>query len=173
MNIRYCLTLLGAASLLLGTVTAAEPASEFTTTDPKKCKLISEGAYSFKYRCPGMGGYGVVFEGSHGRSWITLDYDGETIDMMDAALNACPGEFPAKANDVIQWRGYRKGGKFMPYAMIYRMKSSVEGKPIETLVVVQLAGSGSKVIGGVPSNKGGNEAAEKLADKECGHLVDP
>ena len=164
---------MGAGAWLLGSARAAEPVSEFTSTAPGKSQRIWEGEDSFKYRCKGMAGYGVVYEGSHGRSWVTLDYDGETLELMDPTLNACPGEFPSKANDVLQWRGLRKDGEFAPYALIYRMKSLQEGKEVQTLVVIQLAGSGTQVIGSVPASEGGNEAAEKLADRTCRHLVDP
>lgn len=133
--------------------------------------LFQLGGFCFDGKCRRPLHPGIIY--IFGCVWVNVVYDSEEIDLKGATFSACPGEFPHKTNHVVQWRGYRKGGKFMPYAMIYRMTSDVNGKSVETLVVVQLSGSGSRVIGKVASNKEGNEGAEKLADKECAHLVAP
>ena len=146
--------------------------SEFTTTAEKKSKLIEEGSDFVKLECPGMAGYKVIFIESDGRSWIELSYGGETTSLRDDTFNACPGMWPNKANEVVQWRGIRKGGKFIPYAVIFRMQSIEDeaqpDKTTETLVVIKLAGADSRVVGHVASNKGGNAGAEALADKLVG-----
>lgn len=153
-----------------------KPASEFTTTDPKKVKILEDSALEkepeidhFKHLCPGFGGYQVIHEGGDLRSWINLVYKGKKTDLMNDTLMSCPGQFPAKANNVVQWRGYRKGDTFEPYAIIYRMMSSADDEkqtPIETLIVIKLDRENSKVVGHV-SAKEGNEKAEALADKLC------
>ena len=155
--------------VMLSLAGAAEPkpVSEFTTTDPKKVKLIQEGDDSATYRCPGLGGYEVIFEQAHGRSWINLVWDSETLDLMDATLNACKGDFPTKANHVVQWRGFRDGDNFSPYGIIYRMKAMNEdGKPVETFIIIQCAQGATRVVGSLPASKG-NTAAEALCDKLC------
>lgn len=153
-----------------------KPASEFTTTNPKKVKILEDSALEkepeidhFKHLCPGLGGYQVIHEGGDLRSWINLTFKGQTTDLMNDTLTACPGQFPAKANDVVQWRGYRRGDSFVPYAIIYRMTSSADDEkqtPIETLIVIKLDGAKSRVVGHV-SSKEGNEKAEALADRLC------
>jgi hypothetical protein len=175
MKTRLLIALLSLAGLALS---AAEPkpASEFTTTDPKKVRILEDSALEkdpeidhFKHLCPGLGGYQVIHEGGDLRSWINLSFKGETTDLMGDTLAACPGHFPAKANDVVQWRGYRQGGAFMPYAIIYRMMSSADDEkqtPLETLVVIKLDGAKSRLVGHV-SSKEGNEKAEALADRLC------
>ncbi len=169
-----------AAAFALAFVTASaaelKPASEFTTTAPNKVKIIEDSSLEknpeidhFKHLCPGLGGYQVIHEGGDLRSWINLTFNGKTTDLMQATLAACPGHFPAKANDVVQWRGFRKGDGFSPYAIIFRMISSSDDDkqtPIETLVVIKLAKEKSRVVGQV-SGKDGNEKAEALADKLC------
>ncbi|OYW78267.1 MAG: hypothetical protein B7Z37_00225 [Verrucomicrobia bacterium 12-59-8] len=167
------LLVLGAAA-----VSAAEPkpASEFTTTDPKKVKILEDSAHEkdpeidhFKHLCPGLGGYQVIHEGGDLRSWINLIYDGSKTDLMNDTLSACPGQFPAKANDVVQWRGFRQGGTFVPYAIIYRMMSSADDEKqtrLETLVIIKLDKEKSSIVGHVAA-KEGNEKAEMLADKLC------
>ena len=161
---------------VVATAADMKPASEFTTTDPKKVKILEDSALEknpeidhFKHLCPGLGGYQVIHEGGDLRSWINLIFDKHKTDLMGDTLAACPGQFPAKANNVVQWRGYRKGDAFAPYAIIYRMVSSADDAkqtPIETLIIIKLDGSKSHVVGHV-SAKEGNEKAEALADKLC------
>src|SRR2546428_6925394 len=88
-----------------------KPTSEFTTTDPKKVKIIEDSSLdknaemdmdSFQHLCPGLGGYQVIHEGGDLRSWINLKINGQTTDLMTDTLAACPGHFPHKANDVVQ-----------------------------------------------------------------------
>lgn len=172
------LTLLAWFAVGFGGVSAADlkPASEFTTTDPKKVKILEDSAREkdpeidhFKHLCPGLGGYQVIHEGGDLRSWINLKFDGQTTDLMGETLSACPGQFPAKANNVVQWRGYRRGDAFVPYAIIYRMMSSADDEkqtPLETLIVIKLDGGKSRVVGHVAA-KEGNEKAEAMADKLC------
>ncbi len=166
--------------LALGPVITAaaepKPESEFTTTDPKKVKIIHDTALeknpeidSFEHLCPGLGGYQVIHEGGDLRSWINLKFKGSKTDLMHDTLIACPGQFPAKANNVVQWRGFRQGGTFMPYAIIYRMMSSKDDEKqtrLETLIIIKLDKEKSRVAGHL-SAKEGNEKAEALADKLC------
>jgi len=152
-----------------------KPASEFTTTDPKKVKILEDSALEkepeidhFKHLCPGFGGYEVIHEGGDLRSWINLKYQDVSTDLMSDTLAACPGQFPSKANHVVQWRGFRRGDDFVPYAIIYRMMSDREegGKPYETLIIIKLAQDKSRVVAHVSATEG-NERAEQLADQLC------
>ena len=110
-------------SLLFGEVVAQTPTSEFTTTDPSKVKILEDSLREkepeidhFKHLCPGLGGYHLIHEGGDLRSWINLEFGGRVTDLMSDTLSACRGQFPAKANHVVQWRGYRRGDTFVPYA---------------------------------------------------------
>ena len=173
MNIRVFITLFVFGGALLASA-APKPTSEFTTTHPKKVKILEDSALEkdpvidhFKHLCPGLAGYQVMHVGGDMRSWINLIYKGKDIDLEKDSLAACPGQFQSKANDVVQWRGFRKDGKFKPYAIIYRMVSSDVDKnniPLETLVVIKLDGEKSRVVGHVTA-KEGNEKAEAMADK--------
>jgi len=169
-----------AAVLALGCATASatqpKPTSEFTTTDPKKVKILHDSSQekdaemdSFRHLCPGLGGYQVIHEGGDLRSWINLKINGQTTDLMTDTLAACPAQFPHKANDVVQWRGFRKGNSFVPYAIIYRMTSNADDQKrtrFETLIIIKLDKENSKVVAHVPSREG-NEKAEAVADKLC------
>lgn len=172
------LLLLTALLFGVAVVSAAEPrpASEFTTTDPKKVKILEDSSLEkepeidhFRHLCPGLGGYQVIHEGGDLRSWINLVYDGRKSDLMNDTLTACPGQFPAKANHVVQWRGFRKGDAFVPYAIIFRMASTRDDEKqtvMETLIIIKLDKEKSAVVGHV-SAKEGNDKAEALADRLC------
>jgi len=178
LNLMNPLTFLTLLALGAAALSAAEPKpdSEFTTTDPKKVKILEDSSREkdpeidhFRHLCPGLGGYQVIHEGGDLRSWINLIYDGQKTDLMNDTLTACPGQFPAKANDVVQWRGFRRDGSFVPYAIIYRMMSSADDEKqtrLETLVIIKLDKEKSSVVGHVAA-KEGNEKAEMLADKLC------
>ena len=154
-----------------------KPTSQFTTTDPKKFKVLEDSARQknpecdyFTHLCPGLGGYKVLHEGDDARSWINLQFGGKTTDLRQDTFTACrPGHMPSKANNVVEWRGVQKGKSFVPYAIIYRMGAvlDVEGKRnAETLIIIKLDGEKSRVVGHVPA-KEGTEKAEELADRLC------
>ncbi len=174
---RFLLTL--AALVFSVPAFAAElpPASEFTTTDPKKVKILEDSSREknpeidhFRHLCPGFGGYKVIHEGGDLRSWINLEFGGKKTNLMNDTMMACqPGQFPAKANHVVQWRGYRKPGGFAPYAVIYRMVASSDDDKqslAETFIIIKLDGANSRVVGHVRA-KAGAEKAEDLADRLC------
>ena len=176
MNRPLLIMLLFSLCIPCATVRAQAPVSEFTTTDQKKVKILEDSSREknpeidhFRHLCPGLGGYQVIHEGRDLRSWINLRINGKTTDLMSATLANIPGQFPSKANDVVQWRGLRKDGNFQPYAIIYRMRSSTDDpnpKSIDTFVIVKLDKENSKVVAHVPG-KDGNEKAEQTADKLC------
>ena len=167
-------------SLLLAfwqvTLGADLPVSEFTSTQTSKARIIEDssrekdpGIDHFTHLCPGTGAYQVLHQGMDLRSWINLKVNGRTIDLQSQTLRGCPGRFPAKANDIVQWRGIRQGRSFRPYAIIYRMESTSGDEKmtrLETFIVIKLDGENSKVVAHVPGNQG-NEKAEVVADKLC------
>ena len=152
------------------------PTSEFTTTDPAKVKILDDSSHEkdpeidhFKHLCPGLGGYRVIHEGGDARSWINLQFDGKMTDLASDTLSACPGQFPAKANNVVEWRGFRKGRRFVPYAIIFRMISSADDEKqsrIETFIIIKLDGKNSRVVGHVSGTER-DQKAEQSADRLC------
>jgi hypothetical protein len=144
---------------------APKPTSEFTSTDTKKYRLASRGENSGTAVCPGLGGYKILYSIGDDRSWIDLQYAGQEVNLSGETFEHCKGARPWKANDVVQWRGFRKGNQFVPHAIIFRMKSenpNPKQKPYETLVVVKLDGLNSRVVG----HAAGNLEAEAIADRE-------
>ena len=144
--------------------------------DPKKVTIVEDSSREkdpeidhFQHLCPGLGGYEVIHEGGDLRSWINLKFKGRTTDLAGDTLSACRGMFPAKANDVVQWRGFRTSQGFAPYAVIYRMKSVADDAQQtrqENFIIIKLDGGDSKVVASIPAGDG-NDAAEATADRLC------
>jgi hypothetical protein len=125
---------------------------------------IPEGGFEAVFA--GLGGYKLVHLSGDERSWINLRFGKETVDLYSATMEAGGGTFPHKENDVVEWRGIEKNGRFVPYAIIYRLAAgNDETRKIHTrLIVIKLDKERSAVIGHA---EGPNEEKEAraLADK--------
>jgi hypothetical protein len=125
---------------------------------------IPEGGFEALFS--GFGGYRLVHLAGDERSWINIRFGKETVDLYRATMDAGGGTFPHKANDIVEWRGVEKDGRFIPYAIIYRLAAgNDETRKLHTrLVVIKLDKERSAVIG---HTEGANEDAEAkaLADK--------
>ncbi len=96
---------------------------------------------------------------------MNIKYGEKKSDLFGAIGDAAGGYFPAKSNDVIEWRGVKTEKGFKPYAIIYRVIVSNDGvKDSTKLLVISLNKGDSKVLG-VTSGKDENKKARDLADK--------
>jgi hypothetical protein len=144
--------------------------SKYTSTARSKAisfkdeSNIPEGGFEAVFA--GLGGYKLVHLSGDERSWINIRYGKETADLYSATMEAGGGTFPHKANDVVEWRGVEERGRFVPYAIIYRIAAgNDETRKIHTrLVVIKLDKEQSAVIGHA---EGANEETEAraIADK--------
>jgi len=125
---------------------------------------IPEGGFEAVFA--GLGGYKLVHLDGDERSWINIRFGKETVDLYEATMRAGGGTFPHKTNDVVEWRGVEKNGRFIPHAIIYRLSAgNDETRKIHTrLIVIKLDKERSAVIGHA---EGPNEEkdARALADK--------
>jgi hypothetical protein len=128
---------------------------------------IPEGGFEAVFA--GLGGYQLVHLSGDERSWINIRFGKMTVDLYAATMEAGGGTFPHKANDVVEWRGVEKNGRFIPYAIIYRLAAgNDETRQIHTrLIVIKLDKERSAVIGHA---EGANEEKEAhaIADKARG-----
>jgi hypothetical protein len=125
---------------------------------------IPEGGFEAVFA--GLDGYKLVHLAGDERSWINIRFGKETVDLYSATMEAGGGTFPHKANDVVEWRGIEKNGRFAPYAIIYRLAAgNDETRKIHTrLIVIKLDKGRSAVVGHA---EGANEEADAraIADK--------
>jgi hypothetical protein len=147
-----------------------EPISKFTSTSQKsavKFHREKDDPSDFRGLYRGFAGYDLEFLGGDERSWINIKFGKSVVDLRDATmdLGAGIGFFPHKANDVVEWRGIEKDGRFVPYAMIYRIVGLTEnGKRDKTrLVVIKLDMARSRIIGHADGENAQAEA-ERIAD---------
>jgi hypothetical protein len=144
--------------------------SKYTSTARAKSisfkdeSAIPEGGFEALFS--GFGGYRLLHLAGDERSWINIRFGKETVDLYRATMDAGGGTFPHKANDIVEWRGVEKDGRFIPYAIIYRLAAgNDETRKIHIrLVVIKLDKERSAVIG---HTEGANEEAEAkaMADK--------
>jgi hypothetical protein len=168
--------LVSTAWLILGLLlTAGEPPSERIVSkysSTARAKSISfqetgeEGDPGFHGLFPGFAGYQLEFLGGDERSWINIKFGKKTVNLYLATMQAAEGTFPHKANDVVEWRGVEKNGRFTPYAIIYRIEAGNDEtrKTHTRLIVIKLDRERSAVIGHA---EGANEDAEakQIADR--------
>ncbi len=172
MRARRLSAIVGACSIAAAAV-AAQPTSEYTSPAEKQCTLLEEheeGA-SFKMLCHGYAPYELIHEAFDGRSWMSVRYRGRDIDLLDSTRQLAPwGGFPAKTNDVVEWRGVWHGKQFQPYALIYRITRTDPdtGKDHTRLIVVRLAGEQSTAIANVDA-VAGDTKARQIADEDHSH----
>ena len=169
-------TLLSTAWLIIGLLlTAGESPSErivLKYSSTARAKSISfqetgeKGDSGFEGLFPGFGGYQLEFLGGDERSWINIKFGKQRVDLYSATMKAADGTFPHKANDVVEWRGLEKNGRFTPYAIIYRIEAGNDEtrKTHTRLIVIKLDHERSAVTGHA---EGANEDAEakKIADR--------
>jgi hypothetical protein len=153
---------------------SAEPGervlSKYTSTARAKSTSFKEykgeGPEGFTGVFPGLGGYQLVHSSGDERSWINIRYGKTTVDLYSDTMKEGNGAFPHKENDVVEWRGVEKDGRFIPHAIIYRLGAyDEEQRRHKTrLIIVKLDKEHSAVIG---HGEGANEDAEakQIADK--------
>jgi hypothetical protein len=129
---------------------------------------IPEGGFEAVFA--GLGGYRLVHLAGDERSWINIRFGKETVNLYSATMAAGGGTFPHKANDIVEWRGIEKNGRFVPHAIIYRLAAgNDETRKIHTrLVVIKLDKERSAVIGHAEGANEENEA-RAIADKARGN----
>lgn len=153
-----------ASVLFLSTAFAADKVtSEYTSTARKNAlsyKTFEQDG--FTQVSPGLGGYQISFSGGDARTWVNLKFGNTVVDLYGDSMSHAGGQFPGKANDVVEWRGVITAKGFRPYAVIYRINSTNpdNNKRISRLLVIKLDGARTRIIG---HTQGANEDAEAKA----------
>jgi hypothetical protein len=140
--------------------------SKYTSTARAKAIKFEEHneepGGGFRGLFAGFGDYQLEHLAGDDRSWINIRYRNKTVDLYVATMEAAGGAFPQKANDVVEWRGVEKNGRFTPFAVIYRIEyGDGESSKVRTrLLVIKLDGARSRIIGHA---QGADEDAEAKA----------
>jgi len=144
--------------------------SKYTSTARAKSITFKEytgaGPGGFEGLFPGLGGYQLLHLSGDERSWINVRYGKNTADLYATTMKEGTGAFPHKENDVVEWRGVEKDGRFTPYAIIYRLAGYDEERRLHKtrLIVIKLDKEKSAVIGHAEGAKEDAEA-KQIADR--------
>jgi hypothetical protein len=157
-------------ALCVSSRAAEQVVSKYTSTARSKAisfkdeSNIPEGGFEAVFA--GLGGYKLVHLANDARSWINVRFGKTTVDLYSATMAAGGGTFPNKDNDVVEWRGIEKNGRFVPHALIYRISAgNDETRQTHTrLVVIKLDKERSAVIGHAEGRNEEKEARE-IADR--------
>jgi hypothetical protein len=168
--VRARLCLLALLAVFLPHAFALEqPTSEYTST--KTGKMVRQSTDRnpidfFEMHCKGLGGYELIFLGADARSWINVKYGRAVADLRNATFELSPGTFPNKANDVVEWRGVKRGGEFVPYALIYRLEGgNDETRKLKSRLIVIRLNKGESAVVGYAEGKDEDAEAKRIADR--------
>lgn len=175
MSIAHCSPLLIAAITLGIAITcpAQEVTSFYSRTSDDSVATISSSKWDpdaessyFVDLCPGYGGYELLHSADDARSWIDVKFGDKRSALFTPTMEAAGGNFPAKDNDTVEWRGFMTPEGFYPYAIIYRIRVSDPNNDSRTftrLLAVSLDEADSKILGAF-DGEGANDEARDAAD---------
>lgn len=145
------------------------PVSRYTRLSDSSCTAFGtppaeESVEIFGERCPGLGQH---------RVWL-LYGEGMYLRVGFGRISNVSGMFNAERpqNWPIEWRGAMRGGRFVPYAVILRLRQPHQSTGGD-LVVFQLIGDGgSCIIARIPPGPRQNSLARTNADRLLTGRVD-
>lgn len=159
------------AALLLPVGLQAAPVLDSLYTDLVDCELLSvhEETGASTSRCPGVGGYQLlVFDDDARMSVAVLDSAKRQFDLdYWSAITPTFSELGKKA----EWRVSRQGQQVVPVALIVRVNSSGEEKPVSYLAVAKITPEQmcvtDRIEPGAQQNERARAAADVAQDKPC------
>jgi hypothetical protein len=156
------------AGLIAGPLTVGSAqAADSAYTSLVQCKALptetAEDASASIARCPGRDGFTVLLTSGDSRSWLVFKHPtGGTSDLMQDVMRLTPGQFPAIAGRMLEWRTPSPGAHAT--AVIFRVGGSDPddpNKPAKAVLLVGRITDGKvQVIGAAPNN----EDARRMAD---------
>ena len=170
------MVLLIAISLLIGSQSAAQNRSVYTSLDVKQCRTIkteTTGAGDYEGRCPGVAGYSLtLLEGDLRQNIIVNTPKGKkhSLELWDVVSGAFSSVGP-KA----EWRMAKQNGKLSPVALIIRYNASENpdnpDKRTSYLAVAKITPNEicitDKISPSANANSEARRAADSAATKPC------
>ncbi len=125
--------------------------------------------------CKSLPPYRIFMSYADMRSNLAVQLPGKepaSIQSYPFGSDVSESGFPYVSGKKLEWRAETVGGKTLPFALIYRVKSTSPdgsagaGKEREYLQVVKVSGAAACLIGSVPAtgNASANERAREVAD---------
>jgi hypothetical protein len=172
-NLGHALAVLTALGLCLGTVPAATAnpvKSLYTTVDLKVCKQIKRSRDGGAWRCDGLPGYPVYIAEGDLRHFVSAGADPEKRRAAMQTLGPFNSIFErGSQRATIEWRFDRRGERQLPYAIIVRFHTSLEGRRGDVLVVSKVGPSESCHMAYIDAlaNEDAIALARRIADERA------
>ena len=131
-----------ASALALGPPpAAANPVkSLYTTVDLKTCKRVKRHRDGGAWRCEGLPGYPVYVAEGDLRQFVSAGPEPEMRRAASQTLGPFNSIFErGSERATIEWRFDRRGDRQIPYAIIVRFHTAVDGRKGDVLVVSKVS----------------------------------
>ncbi|MEQ1697405.1 MAG: hypothetical protein ABL901_16355 [Hyphomicrobiaceae bacterium] len=144
--------------------------SLFTSIDRKACTTLRSHPDGNAYRCPGLDGFPIYLaEGDH-RTFVAGSIEPEKTRAAQQTLGAFNTPFLHSSHRaIIEWRFTIKEKRKVPFAMIVRYFTEMNGRKGEVLVVTRIAGKEACHVGYVDALANANAIvlARRIADERA------
>jgi len=121
-------------------VAATPLKSLYTTLAPDACRIVKRHEHGNAWSCPGLDGWPVYLAEGDGRTFVSYGRDGARHRAAEQTLGAFNSPFTGKARRAtVEWRFVRRDGKPIPFATILRLRTDVDGRRGDVLVVTKVA----------------------------------
>jgi hypothetical protein len=141
--VRTLFVVVASAFALAPPPAAANPVkSLYTTVDLKACKRIKRHRDGDSWRCEGLPGYPVYVAEGDLRQFVSAGPEPEKRRAASQTLGPFNSIFERGSDRAtIEWRFDRRGERQIPYAIIVRFHTAVDGRRGDVLVVSKVSKS--------------------------------
>lgn len=135
-----CFSVLVPVALLSGNVEAIQrQKSLYTTIDPQKCRVVSTDAAGETRLCDGLPDNPIYIATEMGRTFLSAGSSPSTSKAATQTLSVENSIFEGARRPTVEWRFIIRNEVPVPYAMIVRYFTRMDGQTGEVLVVTKLA----------------------------------
>jgi len=165
--------LLLAALLFIGAAVPAPAVTQrartaFTTIDLKQCRLVKKHRDGNSWRCNGLAGFPIYISEADLRFYLSAGSDAAQRRAATQTLPPFNTIFKGSSSRAaVEWRFTRPEGRTLPYAMIVRYFTSLDGANGEVLVVTRVTETEACHVAYVDAlaNPGAIVLARRIADE--------
>jgi hypothetical protein len=144
--------------------------SVFTTIDRTTCEIIRKHPDGNAYRCPGLIGYPIYLAEGDDRTFIASSTKPEKSAAATQTLGAFNTPFRKRGERAtVEWRFIIKDKRRVPFAMIVRYFTEMDGRKGEVLVVSRIDAAEACHVAYIDAlaNPDGIVLARKIADERA------
>ena len=144
--------------------------SLFTSIDRSACKTVRSHPDGNAYLCPGLDGFAIYLAEGDDRTFVASGVDPDKSRAAQQTLKAFNTPFLHSTHRaIIEWRFTIREKRKVPFAMIVRYFTQMDGRKGEVLVVTRIAGKEACHVGYVDALANANAIvlARRIADERA------